>query len=268
MPPSFLTFYRLIIASFFLIFFCNKIELKKMIISNKLLFASVAIFGNVVPFNLISLSETKVDSIVAATLIGTMPLFTVLISLLIIKNEKIGLLSMLGIIIGFIGMLVFIEPSRFTLSSNTIFFSFLVVISAFSYGLSANIVKIIRDYSSLEIATFTTILATIFALPVLIINSFTLEKSFLVILTNISLKSLISATILGVICTGLAILIFFNLIKTKNAVFASQSNFLIPCFGAFWSFIFLDEELSQNMLYGLLLIVIGGWMVNYSSKKI
>ncbi len=268
MPPSFLTFYRLVIASIFLIIFCNKVELKKMIGSNKLLFISVAIFGNVIPFNLISLSETKVDSVVASTLIGTMPLFTVLISLLIVKNEKLNKLGIFGIIIGFIGMLIFIDPSIITPSSGNMFFSFLVIVSAFSYGLSANIVKIIDNYSPLEIASFTTILATIFALPILIINSFILENSFLEVLTNISLKSLIAATILGVICTGLAILIFFNLIKSNNAVFASQSNFLIPCFGTLWSFMFLDEILTQNMLYGLLLIVIGGWMVNYSSKKL
>ena len=43
-----------------------------MIYENKLLFVAVAIFGNVLPFNLISLSEIHVDSVVAATLIGTM----------------------------------------------------------------------------------------------------------------------------------------------------------------------------------------------------
>ena len=52
-------------------------------------------------------------------------------------------------------------------------------------------------------------------------------------ITQITFKSLISATILGVLCTGLAIWIFFKLIEKENAVFASQSNYLIPCFGFF-----------------------------------
>ena len=60
---------------------------------------------------------------------------------------------------------------------------------------------------------------------------------------------------------------FFNLIKIKDAIFASQSNFLIPCFGTLWSFIFLDEILSHHMIYGLLLIVIGGWLVNSSARQ-
>ena len=69
---------------------------------------------------------------------------------------------------------------------------------------------------------------------------------------------------MGIVCTGFAILIFFNLIKIKSAVFASQSNFLIPCFGSLWGYIFLDENLTENMIYGLLLIVIGGWVTNRS----
>ncbi len=238
-----------------------------MISENKLLFVAVAIFGNVLPFNLISLSEIHVDSVVAATLIGTMPLFTVLISLFIMKNQTVNFLNISGIIVGFIGMLIFINPSKFTNESENFIFFLLIIFSAFSYGLSANIVKKITNYSPIEIATFTTILATIFSLPVLISNTLNSQNFFFDVLPNISIISLASATILGLVCTGLAILIFFNLIKIKDAIFASQSNFLIPCFGTLWSFIFLDEILSHHMIYGLLLIVIGGWLVNSSARQ-
>ena len=45
-----------------------------MFSKNTGLLIGIAVFGNVLPFNLISLSEIYVDSIVASTLIGTMPL--------------------------------------------------------------------------------------------------------------------------------------------------------------------------------------------------
>ena len=60
---------------------------------------------------------------------------------------------------------------------------------------------------------------------------------------KLTFKSIISATILGVLCTGLAIWVFFKLIEKENAVFASQSNYLIPCFGFLWSFLFLMKDL-------------------------
>ena len=150
-----------------------------MIYENKFLFIAVAIFGNVLPFNLISLSEIHVDSVVAATLIGTMPLFTVLISLFVLKNQTVNFLNISGIIVGFIGMLIFINPSKFTNEPENFIFFLLIIFSAFSYGLSANIVKKITNYSPIEIATYTTILATIFSFPVLISSSLNSQNFFL-----------------------------------------------------------------------------------------
>ena len=263
-PPSLLTFYRLLIASFFLMFFCQRNTFKKMFSKNTGLLIGIAIFGNVLPFNLISLSEVYVDSIVASTLIGTMPFFTILISFILFKANELDLFSIFGLLVGFFGMIVFINPSNFSILSTTINFSLLIIFSSFCYGLSANLVKKIKDNTPLEIATFSTILATIFSFPVLASHLFFSGNSEIYQLQNISLESFLSASVLGVVCTGLAILIFFNLIKIRTAVFASQSNYLIPCFGSIWGFLFLGESLSQNMFYGLLLIVLGGWMVNRS----
>ena len=245
-------------------FFCQRNAFKKMFSKNISLLIGIAIFGNVLPFNLISLSEIYVDSIVASTLIGTMPLFTLLISFLLFKGNELNLFSFFGLSVGFFGMVTFINPSNLSIQSTTISFSSLIIFSSFCYGLSANLVKKIKNNTPLEIATFSTVWATILSFPVFVSHLFFSRNSEIYHLQNISLESFLSASVLGVVCTGLAILIFFNLIKTRTAVFASQSNYLIPCFGSIWGFLFLGESLSQNMFYGLLLIVLGGWMINRS----
>jgi drug/metabolite transporter (DMT)-like permease len=89
------------------------------------------------------------------------------------------------------------------------------------------------------------------------------DKPILIYLKTISFESIVAATTLGVLCTGVAIIIFFKLIQRKSAVFASQSNYLIPCFGFLWSFIFLEEKLTINLLIGLIMIVFGGYLINY-----
>ena len=71
-----------------------------------------------------------------------------------------------------------------------------------------------------------------------------------------------SATILGILCTGLAIWVFFKLIEKESAVFASQSNYLIPCFGFLWSFLFLDERLTLNLFVGLSFNCTRSFLVN------
>ena len=124
----------------------------------------------------------------------------------------------------------------------------------------------VKKHSPLEIATSSTILAALFSVPIWLVEMSISEHSLTDLLREISINSLISAAILGIFCTGLAILIFFNLIKMKSAIFASQSNYLIPCFGSFWAFIFLGENLSHNMILGLILIVSGGWQVHKAMK--
>ena len=126
-----MTFYRLFVASLFLICFCKKGFLKGIFANNKKLLFGVAIFGNVLPFNLISLSEIYVESIVAASLIGTMPLFTYIIAYFVSKNKSLDFISIIGLLFGFVGMLIFINPFGISLESVAFNFSLLLKLSAF-----------------------------------------------------------------------------------------------------------------------------------------
>ena len=100
--PVLLTFYRLVVASIFLFFFCELKKIKFLFLNNKKDLFIIALFGNVIPFNLISWSELYVDSLVASTLIGTMPLFTFLISLFFFKESFKKIKILLGLLIGFL----------------------------------------------------------------------------------------------------------------------------------------------------------------------
>ncbi len=261
--PTVLTFYRLLIASLFLLFFKVKIfeNLKKNIKGILL----IAILGNLLPFNLISWSELYVDSVVASSLIGTMPIFTFIISLMIFKDTKPSLFQTLGLIIGFCGMIIFIGLDFNSLKGDSFFFSLVILFSALCYALSATCVKLIKGQTALEIASTSTILATLFSFPVMVWFLVNSDKPILIYLKTISFESIVAATTLGILCTGVAIIIFFKLIQRKSAVFASQSNYLIPCFGFLWSFIFLEEKLTINLFIGLIMIVFGGYLLN--SKK-
>ncbi len=212
-----------------------------------------------IPFNLISWSEIYIDSIIASTLIGTMPLFTFIISLALFK-KKFQTQTILGLMIGFVGLLIFLNPK--TGSYNNFFYSFVIIIASIMYAFSANWVKILKNKSSFELACCSISVAALLSLPTTLIILYFTEFNFNLFILTLSKSSFVSATILGVLCTGLAITTFFYLIKLKSPVFASQSNYLIPCFGFVWSYMFLGESLSLNLFVGLILIVSGGYFVN------
>tara|TARA_Y200000002_G_scaffold249339_1_gene206499 strand:- start:82 stop:765 length:684 start_codon:yes stop_codon:yes gene_type:complete len=222
----------------------------------------IAILGNVVPFNLISWSEVYVDSLVASTLIGTMPIFTFLLSLYFFKTKTQKNNVYLGIALGFLGMYIFINPDESISNNKHIFFSLLIIVSSMFYAFSANWVKTLKNQSSIELAFCSIAVATIICIPTIFIYFLSQNDPINLIFSKITFSSMISATILGILCTGLAITVFFKLIETENAVFASQSNYLIPCFGFLWSYIFMDERLTINLFVGLTMIVYGAFLVN------
>ena len=139
---------------------------------------------------------------------------------------------------------------------------FLIVLASIMYAFSANWVNKLNENSSIELAFCSISLAAIVSFPIFFITISILDLQILNLVNSIGFFSFISASILGIICTGFAISLFFYLIKKKSAIFASQSNYLIPCFGFLWSFIFLTEKLSFNLLAGLILIVLGGYLVD------
>jgi drug/metabolite transporter (DMT)-like permease len=190
-----------------------------------------------------------------------MPLFTFLISFFFFKvNFKTR--TILGLIIGFLGMIIFINPFSEVTSNNNFLFSSLIILSSAFYAFSANWVKTVNEESSFELACCSIAVASLILIPMVLVlllfNNFEIYLFF----SSITMKSFISATILGIFCTGLAIAMFFYLIEKNSAVFASQSNYMIPCFGFLWSFLFLEESFTINLFVGFLLIVAGGILIN------
>jgi drug/metabolite transporter (DMT)-like permease len=61
------------------------------------------------------------------------------------------------------------------------------------------------------------------------------------------MHSWLSAGLLGVICTGLAFVMYYRLIARIGANRASTVTYLIPVFGVAWAWLLLDEPLTLTM---------------------
>lgn len=66
-----------------------------------------------------------------------------------------------------------------------------------------------------------------------------------------------SALALGILCTGIAYLLYFRLITDVGPMKALSVTFLIPIFGTLWGVLFLGEALTRELLIGGLLILTG-----------
>lgn len=269
-PASLLTFIRLFVASVFLIVYLKlKTNHNLLDFRNLKEIFIISVLGNIVPFNLIGWSEKYVDSVIAAALIGTMPLFTFVIAHFHKSGEKLNLKIIFGLAIGFCGMCIIInnnfyeDKQRYDLIDVS---NVLIILAAICYALSANLIKKIKNISPIQISTSSCIVATFLSLPVFFIFNFNSNEDVKDILIGISRESILSSIILGILCNAVAATIFFKLIQKQSAGFASQSNFFIPCFGLLWSFLFLNEDLNNTLFFSVFLIIIGVIFVHFGRK--
>ena len=128
-------------------------------------------------------------------------------------------------------MLIFINPFQISLESVAFNFSLLIIFSAFFTDYQQILLKKIQDNTPIEIAAFTTILAMLLAFPIFILNFFFLNNFEKQLLLNISFESFLSATVLGIVCTGFAILIFLILLKSNRLFLRVKVIFLFHALG-------------------------------------
>lgn len=65
----------------------------------------------------------------------------------------------------------------------------------------------------------------------------------------------------GILCTGVAYLLYFRILQEIGPIPSSAVGFLIPCFAMLWSFIFLGERITLAHLGGIVCIIVAvRWM--------
>ena len=219
--------------------------------------------GSFFPVYLFSFAETEIDSAVASILNATTPLLTLVLGAILFRavftQNKI-----LGVIVGLTGTIGLIFSGASLNPDQNYWYSFLVVIAAGCYALNVNILKTrMSDISPLGIAAgnFSALL-----LPAILILYFT---DFFE-LTHYSSKiewSVFYVAILGVIGTGVAMIIFNKLVQISDPVFTTSVTYTIPLVALGWGI--LDGEVfSLWELISAFIILIGVFIVNRSKDLI
>ena len=258
-------FLRLIMAAVILYFFMILTGNKLILKTNYLIFYfSIGALGLSIPFFLISSAEQYIDAGLAGVLMSPMPLLTLALSALILKNEKINFLKVLSFLIAAFGLIVlfgFENLSQLGGKNKIDFYSQLaVLLAATCYGLNAIISKLVPDINFISLATGTTIASVIIIFPFAIFfEPFWME--------NFSIKSILAISVQGVFATAIANLLFFKIIQLEGPVFLSLINFMIPLIAYFSGVIFLGEIIRVNVLVSLAMILFALCLNHISSIK-
>lgn len=249
--------FRMLFASLFLIIIGFK-GLFKLTSSQWKWIAISAFLGSFFPAFLFAYAETEIDSAVASILNATTPLMTLIFGVLFFKivftqNKAVG------VIIGLIGTLGLIFSGSQVNPDQNYLYSGLVIIAAAFYALNVNIIK--RYMHSIPVLALTTgnfIVLLIPSILVLMFSGFSFEEVFQ---DKVISNSLFYVLILGVIGTGIAMIIFNRLIQISDPVFSTSVTYTIPLVALGWGF--LDGEVfSVLQLISMFIILLGVFLVN------
>ena len=208
----------------------------------------VAVLGNALPYTLIHAGEVTVDSGVAAVLMGTMPLATFACARLIL-GERLAAVQLGGLVLGFAGLL-FLIGTDVLAGLGRAWGQLLVAGGAVCYALSATLVRKLGSSTSIATAALTLWLAAACVTP------FALLESPVPAFPR-SGQTWLALLVLGVLCTGGAAVLYFQLLGQVPANTFAQINYVIPLLGYVWGLLFMGEALRWQAVLAAVMIVLG-----------
>lgn len=212
--------------------------------------ALTGFFGNFVPMFLFPLAQRRVSSSLAGILDSLVPAFVLILGFLFF-GVKSKAKQIFGVIIGFLGVLILMYFSEHPGGESQIGYTMLVVLATACYAMAAIIVKEkLQDFPSMDLS------ASVFAIwmvPSLFILWF--SGFFKIQYTPEVLNALGYMTVLSVVGTAFAIILYYRLIQRTSSVFASSVTLLLPVVAVGWGWVDHERFTIWHILGGLIILV-------------
>jgi drug/metabolite transporter (DMT)-like permease len=212
----------------------------------------------VIPFVLIAVGTSKVDSFLAAMLMSTTPISGSILAHFFTKNEKITLFKSIGIIIGFCGV-IFLFLDKLIINESNIIYALIILLGSTFYSIGGILTLKIKNKGNVNVTTSTIIWSVIFLIPLTLIFENPTDSIP-------SINSTLSLIYLGVVATGAAWLLRFRILTVNGLVFQTQVAYIIPLVGVIFGYFIMNENITWKVLVSLSLIILGIYIVKKSNK--
>jgi drug/metabolite transporter (DMT)-like permease len=209
--------------------------------------AGIAAINSAIPFLLFAWAAERAPAGIGAITNAMAVPFTAMVAFLFF-GEQIGLRRASGLALGFVGVVVL--ASGRTGGGESVWSAALAgTLAALLYGFGGNLLKrYLVGIPASAVASATSICASLLVAPVAVA---TWPQH------SIPLVSWASAALLGIVCTGLAYVLYYRLLHRIGPPRAATVTYIIPLFGVVWAWLLLDEALTPSMAVAGALILSG-----------
>jgi drug/metabolite transporter (DMT)-like permease len=220
---------------------------------------AMGIFNSVIPYTLITWGETQISSGLAGILTAAMPIFTVLIAHLATRDEKLNAYKVIGVIVGFIGVVILFLPDLEAGIELSVLGDMAVLGAAFSYALASVIAhKYVGGVSHLGASFGQLFSAAVILLPL----SLVIDRPWGL---HPSLAATASLATLALLGTAFAYVLYYWLIDHTGATSTSLVTYIIPVSAIILGAVVLHERFAWTAFAGLVGIIAGVGLVTRQS---
>jgi drug/metabolite transporter (DMT)-like permease len=207
--------------------------------------------GIVAPFVLIAWAEEHIASGTASVLNSSMPLFTALFAAAFLIEEQLTPIRLAGLAIGFVGVIVLTGGDIYDFRDSNVLGQLAVVAAAACYGGGAVYARsLLRREDPVGLSGGQLLMGMVLLLPVMLAVRGVPDYS-------LSVEAWLSLLALGVLGTGIAIIVYLWLVDNVGSVRSSLVTYIIPIVGLFLGWAVLDESIGVNTILGSALIIAG-----------
>lgn len=222
--------------------------------------AVLGLINAALPYFLFAWGEQHIDSNLASIYNATTPLFTVLLALFFVQEERLSLVRSLGVVVGFLGIVYLFSDSLGAIgganSSFKLYGELACVAASFSYGLGNMWARRrLKGLQPLQLATGQLLFGALWTLPIILI----VEQPWRTL--DPSLTAIGSLAVLTIAGTAFAQILFFYLLTQVGATRTAQVTYLLPLFGLLWGWL-IGEMITSRAIGALVIVLLGVLIVN------
>ena len=203
------------------------------------------------PFVLIAAGEQEISSSLAGILVASAPLFTALLAIRFDSDERAEGARLVGVLFGVVGvgLLLGVDLSG---SGDELLGGIAVLFAGLGYAVGGLLAKHkLADHPPIGVAAWVLTAGTVLLVPAAIIGAPDAAPA---------IGPVAAVVALGVVGTGIAFAIFYELIATVGPARTFIVTYLAPAFAVVYGVTLLDEEISVTTIAGLALILLGSYL--------
>ena len=223
----------------------------------------MGLFSCVIPFWFVNWGEKYVASGMAAVLFALYPFAIVIATRFGLPDEKISMIKVVGLIIGFTGIVtIFSDSFNGTFNNNILGMAAILTSAVLQATVAVFVKRYGHDINAISLNFVPMFIGSVGSLLLALVFE---DKGQM----HPSVQGVLSLVYLGVFGSVVAFTSYYWLLKRMNIVMLSFSSFITPIVALVVGWIFLNEYLTKNHFYGSFLVLIGLLITNvtFARKK-